>query len=189
MGTASWARVWSLLIEAPYGRRISQLPAATALGANAYSTARVPLPQTVRMAALAAAVYLRHRHVTVDGVGAAAQGYLDILAATRQDWRRVFVHVENERMSVGEPAGLQSSGLGPLQGRLLVVVVHGPPGANGRFFTVRRNEGMIHTSLPFRTAFKNKRIRENSPGMVSRRRAHVPASVPSTSLFVTILSY
>jgi len=39
----------------------------------------------------------------------------------------------------------------------------GPPGANDRFFTVRRNSESISACLPYRTAFKNKRIRETSP--------------------------
>jgi len=39
----------------------------------------------------------------------------------------------------------------------------GPPGANDRFFTVRRSSGRISSCLPYRTAFKNKRIRETSP--------------------------
>jgi hypothetical protein len=45
----------------------------------------------------------------------------------------------------------------------------GPPGANDRFFTVRRNSGSISSCLPYRTAFKNKRIRETSPKRVGIR--------------------
>jgi hypothetical protein len=45
----------------------------------------------------------------------------------------------------------------------------GPPGANNKFFTVRRNSGRISSCLPYRTAFKNKRIRETSPERVGIR--------------------
>ena len=45
----------------------------------------------------------------------------------------------------------------------------GPPGANDRFFTVRRNSGRISPCLPYRTAFKSKRIRETSPERVGIR--------------------
>jgi len=45
----------------------------------------------------------------------------------------------------------------------------GPPGANDRFFTVRRNSGRISPCLPYHTAFKNKRIRETSPERVGIR--------------------
>jgi hypothetical protein len=46
---------------------------------------------------------------------------------------------------------------------------YGPPGANDRFFTVRRNSGRISPCLPYHTAFKNKRIRETSPERVGIR--------------------
>ena len=42
------------------------------------------------------------------------------------------------------------------------VVQIGPPGATDRFFTVRRNSGRISSCLPYRTAFKNKKIRETA---------------------------
>ena len=45
----------------------------------------------------------------------------------------------------------------------------GPPGANDRFFTVRKNSGRISSCLPYHTAFKNKRIREPSPARVGIR--------------------
>ena len=45
----------------------------------------------------------------------------------------------------------------------------GPPGANDRFFTVRRNSGRISPCLTYRTAFKNKRIREISRERVGIR--------------------
>jgi hypothetical protein len=45
----------------------------------------------------------------------------------------------------------------------------GPPGANDRFFTVRRNSGRISSCLPYRTAFKNKKIRETAPERVGIR--------------------
>src|SRR5262249_10183435 len=46
---------------------------------------------------------------------------------------------------------------------------YGPPGANDRFFTVRKNSGRISSCLPYRRAFKNKRIREPSPERVGLR--------------------
>jgi hypothetical protein len=46
---------------------------------------------------------------------------------------------------------------------------YGPPGANDRFFTVRRSPGRISSCLPYRIAFKNKRIRETSPEGVGLR--------------------
>ena len=49
------------------------------------------------------------------------------------------------------------------------LALYGPPGANDRFFTVRRNSGRISSCLPDRTAFKNKRIRETSPERVGIR--------------------
>ena len=54
-------------------------------------------------------------------------------------------------------------------GKILLFSLPGPPGANDRFFTVRKNSGRISSCLPYRTAFKNKRIRETSPERVGIR--------------------
>jgi hypothetical protein len=66
---------------------------------------------------------------------------------------------------------------------------NGPPGANVGFFTVRRYGGSIPTSLPYRTARKNKGIRETSQEMVGMRSAHFPGSLPSTSSFFIVLTF
>jgi Arc/MetJ-type ribon-helix-helix transcriptional regulator len=183
--TGAWPAGYQLLCGPCHNRKSGRVPRMPAKAGTQQHNIVLDETWSRQLIALAAApdygskseVVLAALRLLIEGAASDAamdsvQGRIDRLSLDMTTALRELKQSLDQYSLVLERALTAQTGQDTTEGTRIAQLLKaydGPSGANDRFFTVRRNSGRISSCLPYRTAFKNKGIRETFPERVGIR--------------------